>query len=172
MVSEILFSVGTGFIGSLMVVGFLYLLRPSIDISPFIAEQGAGNDKTFGFKIINRTPYPIVDISAELVLVTPKNVPGGTVHAGREIPLLRSRFFELDKFDAKDKDANYALRIGCGEDIRRLWQSDEQLLRLSIIAKHSFSGFSKVVSKNFHTKGDIKSGKHRAGNSLEVDVVN
>ena len=168
---DVFFSVVTGFAGSLLVVLFFYRLKPKVEISKFIAEQGSGDDITYGFKIINRTSYPLIDISVELVLITPKNVPGGTVHAGREISLLRNRFFELGEFDKKDKEAQYALRIGSAEKIREIWTSETQYLRLNVIAKHSLSGFSKVVSQNYHTLGDIRPGKHRAGNDLTVESV-
>lgn len=168
---DVFFAVVTGFMGSLLVVVFLYRLRPKIEISKFIAEQHCESDITYGFKLINRTPYPLVDISVELVLVTSKNVPGGTVFAGREVPLIRDRFFDLGRFDVKDKEAHYALRIGCAENLRAIWTSESQNLRLSVIAKHSLSGFSKVVSQTFHTFGDIKVGKHRAGNDLSVEAV-
>jgi hypothetical protein len=170
---EIFFSVVTGFIGSFLVVMFLYRLKPKIEISPYIAEQPIPNSsqKVYGFKIINRTPYPVIDIQMELVLVSPINVPGGSVKAARAIPLLRDNFFQLAKFDPKDKEANYALRVGCEQDIRSIWVNDSQDLRLNVIAKHAMSGFSVIRSHVFHTRADIRPGKHAFGNDLRVGPV-
>ncbi|WFP52292.1 hypothetical protein PL263_09755 [Methylomonas sp. EFPC3] len=169
---ELFFSVTTGFMGSLLVVLFLYRLKPKLDISPYIAEQPT-HDSTpmFGFKIINRTPYPLVDIRIELVLVTPVNVNGGAVKSATALQLTRNDFFQLGKFDANDREADYALRVGCSQDIRSLWLSDTQDLRINVIARHSLSGFCAVKSYIFHTKADIKPGKHVFGNSLKVEPV-
>lgn len=170
---DIFFSVVTGFMGSLLVVIFLYRLKPTIDISPYIAEQPTADPtkKMYGFKIINKTPYPVIDIRMELVLVTPVNVNGGAVKSANAIPLLRDNFFQLSQFNTKDKDADYALRVGCDQDIRGLWTSDSQDLRLNVIAKHSLSGFCTIKSHVFHTKAAITPGKHVFGNNLSVQPV-
>jgi hypothetical protein len=168
---EVFFSIATGFVSSLLVVVYLYRLKPNIEISPFIAEQKVGGNVTYGFKVINRTRYAVIDIKMELIVVTPTNVKGGTVKAAKAIPLLRDQFFDLGPFSKKDKEAHYALRVGCASDIRGLWTLDAQDLRFSVIAKHALSGFSSVVSHTYHTKSDIKEGKHVAGNSLQVESV-
>ena len=169
---DLFFSVTTGFMGSLLVVLFLYRLKPKLEISPYIAAQPTSDSTPmFGFKIINRTPYPVVDIRIELVLVTPVNVNGGAVKSATALELTRDDFFQLGKFDTNDRDADYALRVGCKQDVRSLWISDSQDLRLNVIARHSLSGFCAVQSHTFHTKADIKAGKHVFGNSLSVEPV-
>ena len=42
------------------------------------------------------------------------------------------------------------------------------IIRLTIIAKHSLSGFTDVFVKDFHTKDAITSKKFKSGDSLEV----
>ena len=149
----------------------MYRLRPHVEISPVIADLSDGNGPRFAFKIINRTKARIFDVSAQTLLISPVQVAGGPVNNVREIQLLKSDFFEVGAFNQNDADAHYALRFGTSEDLRRIWTHDSQFLRVNVIAKHGLSGFANIATMTFNTKGSIKKGKHRFGNSLAVEDV-
>jgi len=84
------------------------------------------------------------------------------------LELRKSYFFELGGYSKKDNEAHYALRVGSPEDLSSICTSEGQHLYLTISAQHSFSGFSRVFTKYYHPKSDIKEGHHEKGLGLDV----
>lgn len=169
--ADIFLSVSTGFIGSLLVVLFLYSLRPRVEISHEVSEQLGEAAASFGFKMVNKTPYPIFDVEIILELITPKSVPGGQILSTRKLELTNGRFFIVQKFDKADKEAKFAFRVKTMEDIRRLWTKDSQYLRISVVSRHALSGFYGVFQHSYFTRGDIKAGSHQYGLEMHVQPV-
>jgi hypothetical protein len=164
-------SIITGFIGSLLVVLYLYRLRPNIEISKYISERVIDGKTRYGFKMINRSSYPVLDVRIVLELVSPISVPGGHVYSATKIELVNGHFFVVKKFDRSDKDADFAFRVGTFEDIRSIWTGEGQYLRISIVGRHALSGFYGVFQQRYYTKGDIKSGLHQFGISVDVQPI-
>ena len=150
---------------------FLSRLRPKLQISPFIAFSDDEKGKYYVFKIINKTPRPIINIKCRLTLVTPKSVPGGLVFTNEPLKLQREETFSIDKFDKKDKDANYAWRFVCREDIGSAWEEKNgSYLIFRVLATDSLSSLSKYFSQRYFTKRDcLRHGSHRFGNNLSVE---
>jgi hypothetical protein len=167
----ILLSVVTGFAGSLFVVLFLYRLRPRIEFSSQISETVLDKYPCYGFKMINRSPYPVLDVRAVLELVTRISVPGGQIYSAEDVSLINGNFFVVNKFDPSDSDANFAFRVRTTEDIRKIWTGEGQYLRLSVVGRHALSGFYGVFQQCYYTKGDIKQGSHQFGLSLDVQPM-
>jgi len=72
---DILLSVFNGFIGSLLVVYYLYRLKPNVVISQNIAKN---SNSEYQFKILNKTPYSLLDITIELYIVRPDSNCSGS----------------------------------------------------------------------------------------------
>lgn len=154
---------------SVVVIFFLYSLRPRIEISKEISEQE--NDSgipTYRFKIINKTRYPIFDVQVILELVTTKCVPGGQIISTKRLDLIKDKFIIVKKFDISDSAADYAFRVRTTEKLRDIWETQSQYLRISVLARHEMSGFYGVFQQNYYTKSDIIKGTHRYGISLDV----
>ena len=168
MIESILTGVSASIAASLIFLWVLYNFKPKVEISPYIADQTIDGVHRYGFKIINKTKSTIFDIKVQALLIQPVQVHGGPVSNVRELNLLKDHFFEMGPFDLKDADAHYALRFGTGDDIASLWSSNTEFLRVNVVSRHAFSGFSKVESFIFNTKGIIKEGKHEFGAGVEV----
>ncbi len=156
---------------SLMFLLFLTRIRPKIIISDQISKGiGSRGERVYRIKIINKTHRPIINVKAQLHLMTPTVTPGGIIMKSKEIPLKRSEIMQISKFDVKDKTAGYAFRFLTYENIEDLWQEDTRsFLRFRIYATDSLSGFSRVFSKDYHTKrNSIKEGDFVFGSSLEI----
>ncbi|EGR2698048.1 hypothetical protein ACAB91_004667 [Vibrio parahaemolyticus] len=157
-------SITTGFIGSLLVVMFLYQLKPKIQISNFIALN---EDSTYEFKIVNNTPYSVSDLKIELFLVTPINTPNGQT---RDLKSLHSEsVYELD--GKKDRNVvfgrDFIFRFS--GDLNSCWYDKNQNLLLVVKSKHTLSQFSSVEHKSYYKKAaSIKSGQFNVGGDLDV----
>jgi hypothetical protein len=167
---DIFLSVWTGFLGSLLVVLFLYTLRPRIEISKEIPEQASEFSVSYGFKMINKTPYPIFDVQVIIELIL-KSVPGGQIVSTRRLDLPKDKFIIVQKFSKSDPEAKYAFRIRTTEQLREIWTAENQYLRVSVLARHAMSGVYGVFQQSYFTRGDIKVGSHQYGIGMHVQPV-
>lgn len=167
MLQSLLLGVLGSVIASVIFLFALYRLRPEIEFSPHIADQSAPDSPMYAFKIINRSSWPATHLEFELTLITPKAVPGGVVLTNDLLPLIKNRVFQLGKYSRKDKDAEYAVRLGAPVDLRAKCASESQYLYLTVSAEHSLSGFRKVFTKHY-SPTDVKRGKHEHGLGLDV----
>jgi len=168
IIEPIITGVAASLTASLIFIWVLYNFKPLIEISPCIADQTVDDDHRYAFKIINKTHSRIFDVKVQVLLLKSVRVHGGPVNSVNEIKLLKDHFFEIGPYDLKDEDAHYALRFGTDQNLRDLWSSNTQFLRVNVVSRHSFSGFSKVESFIFDTKGSIKKGKHEFGKGMDV----
>ncbi|MCD4783177.1 MAG: hypothetical protein K8T10_05015 [Candidatus Eremiobacteraeota bacterium] len=167
----IIIGVLSSFVASLIFLLFLTRVRPNIVISNQIAKSKSlkTGELVYIIRIINKTKRPIIDIKAQLHLINLVVMPGGVIKNTKIIALKTSEIMEISKFDSKDKMWNYAYRFIVDENIETKWENSHSFLRFKISAKDSLSGFSRVFSKNYHTKiNSIQEGKFEAGNSLEI----
>ena len=172
MIGEALFiGVVASLTASLVFLYVMFKVRPSIHIGPEIADCSDGDKARFAFKLINRRRCQVFEVTAQVLLITPVQAPGGPVNSIREISLLKDSFFEVGRFNRKDADAHYALRFGTAEDLRAIWTSESQYIRVNVVSKHALSGFSGISTMIFHTKGQIRKGKFRFGNSFAIESV-
>ncbi|WP_156786032.1 hypothetical protein [Archaeoglobus veneficus] len=168
---SIIIGVISSVIASLLFLLFLTRVRPEIEISNQIAKGKSltTGDTIYRIKVINKTRRPIINIKAQLHLVTPITVPGGILLKSKEIPLRRSEIMYLEKFDPNDENAEYAFRFVTYENIEEIWKDDKRsFLRFRICATDSISGFTKVFIKEYHTKSLIREGEFEFGNSMEI----
>lgn len=171
MIESILIGVFSSLSASALFLVLLFRLRPKLEVSSEIADQSDDGGPCYAFKIVNRSRYQAFDISLEAMLITPKQVPGGPVNHVTELILRKSHFQECGGFSPADKEAHYAFRVATLDNLRDLWVSDTQYLRVNVVSRHALSGFSGVQTMIFNTKSQIKKGKHRFGNSLVVEPI-
>lgn len=168
MFESLMIGVAGSLVASAVFLFALFLLRPKIVFSPHIADQSKPNDVVYGFKIINKSRFPVTHLEFQLTLITPKAVPNGVVLRNRLIELNKDKIFEVGGFSKRDKDAHYALRVGTAENLSSICTSDGQYLYFTVTAQHSLSGFSRVFTKYYFPQSDIKRGHHEFGLGLDV----
>ncbi len=174
----LLIGIFSGFIASLVFVMFFSRIRSSIEISNKICyshttmlfDDEREGKKVFEIKIINRTRRPVINLRAELQLVSQRFTKGGPVQYWKDIDLVRPDPIRIEKYDKKDTEGLYAFRFRTFEDIDKLWSDDENaFLRFRIATTDSLSGFSKVFVRNYYTKKDtLVEGRFASGDSFEI----
>lgn len=165
----VLVGIVSGVVSSAMFYFLLRGLRPTIEISPFIALVDRGGEKYFDFKIINKSKRALVDVRAHASIAKLIYAEGGPVYQTNNIPLIRDHYFELGPYRKNDKEADFALRFATKFDISDKWDTDADHIKLRIIATDSVSGFSRAFTRVFTTKrNSIKGGIHKFGEDLEV----
>jgi len=161
---------------SSLTASFVFLLclsrlRPKILISSQIAKGKTSQGETvYRIKVINKSKRTIINVKANLHLMTPKVVPGGLIVNAKMIQLKREDPMQIAMFNLKDKEASYAFRFQTYEDIETIWENDaSSYLRFRIFAMDSLSSLGKVFRQDYHTKrNSIIDGEFEFGNSLEI----
>ncbi len=168
---SILIGVLSSLVASIVFLLFLTRLRPKIEISNQVARTVTSTGKTiYRIKIINKSRVPIMNIRAQLHVMTPTTVPSGIIYVSKDISFQQSAVMELSKLDKQDKTAAYAYRFRTYDSLDDLWNNDSQsYLRFRVQATHSVSGFSKVFRKDYYTKrNSIVDGEFDFGNSVNI----
>ncbi len=170
---EIWIAIVIGIVGGVVSSTIFYFLlrglKPSIEISPYIARVDRNGTIYYDFKIINKSKRPLVDVRAHASLAKRVYAEGGPIYQTERIPLIRDKYFELGGFSLQDQNADYALRFATQSDLGSAWASDSDHVKLRVIATDSVSGFSKAFVQQYMTKrNSIKPGLHKFGNELDV----
>ena len=103
-------------------------------------------------------------------MVTPTNVPGGTVQVVMEVKLIEGNPLEIPGFYRKDKGATFTYRFTTNENLESIWKDDaHSYMRFRIFATDSFSGFGKVFRQDYYTKRNtIQEGHFEFGDSFKI----
>jgi len=109
----------------------------------------------------------VIDVRAELQLVSETFVKGGYTQYWKGIPLVRADLWQIEGYNKSDEHGYYAFRFRTFEDIHNLWTNDRDFLRLRVQATDSLSGYRKVFVMNY-AKDDLVEGRFAAGDSFDV----
>jgi len=169
IVGNILLSILSGLVASGVFLLVLSKLRPSIEISPFIAREKDDDGKFFTFKIVNKSRRSCIGVKVDASLAKQTNVQGGHTFWTKQLPLKQTEVFEISRNDKKDSNADYAWRFVTDEDLDKIWGSDNDLVRFRVLATDSLTGFSRAFVHQFRlARNSIKDGSHHFGNDLNV----
>lgn len=87
---------------------------------------------------------------------------------GKDI-LLKDNFISyIPCKKTNDNNSLHAMRVRTTEDIEMNWSDDSSYIRLTVIAKHSLSGFTDIFVKDFYSKDVITAKKFKSGDDLGV----
>jgi hypothetical protein len=163
----LLSGIGSGFISSICFLKFFLSKKiPRIKISDYISKQSINNQECFIFKFVNLTNSELFDVRFNLIIFTPVGDLNGPNIKVKEIKLSENFMAYISTKSKNDKFNSFAVRILTKENLDELWEQNT-FLRLTIIAKHSYSGFNKVYTKDF-LKDNISTKGFVSGESLEV----
>ena len=149
----------------------MFMMRPKVVISDLIARTIYDEKKAFVVKIINRSWWKVYDIHAELVYLKFENVTGGQNLSLKHLTLTKDHLWSTNRFSRwqRDTNAEYAALYVCLDDLDALWSNDS-MIEFRVIAKHSFSGFIRVIKRRYYrARSTIRDGSFKFGNSLEID---
>ena len=160
--------------GFIFIFLLLYILKPKIEIVPFISVQDNPFDNTnkicHGFKIINRSFFEAYDLEAKAELYSIKqsndNIIDKTFH---RIEMKTSKIAHIPRrrlFDKKYGD--HCVQFFTYENLSNHVIIDEKYVQFQISARHGLSGLSNIFTHDFVNKSVIMKGKFKSGNYSEV----
>lgn len=151
VVLGIIVSILTGVISSyLFLMYFLNRKRVKIEISSHISKVTFEGETNYFFKFINKTKSEIFDIRVEPTFYKQVGGVGGMNIQGKDI-VLEDNFISYILCRKKsDTNSLHAMRVRTTEDIESNSSDVSSYLRLTVIAKHSLSGFTDIFVKDFY----------------------
>lgn len=167
---SLIVGVVSGLIASyLFLIFYLKNKRPVITISKYISKVEYKGETNYFFKFVNQTKSEIFDIHIETTFYKPVGDFNGTNLVGTDINLKDNFAAYIPCENKMDTHNLHAMRIRTTDDIEKDWTDESSFIRLTIIAKHSLSGFNKVFHKDYLSKDCITTKKFQSGNNLDVN---
>lgn len=165
----IVISIITGIISSyLFLMYFLNRKRVKIEISSYISKVNFEGQTNYFFKFINKTNSEIFDIRIEPTFYKQVGGVGGMNIQGKDIVLKDNFISYIPCKKRSDPNSLHAMRVRTTEDIESNWSDTSSYIRLTVIAKHSLSGFTDIFVKDFYSKDVITTRKFKTGDDLDV----
>lgn len=169
VILNIIISIVAGIASSyLFLMHFLNRKRVKIEISSHISKVSFEGQTNYFFKFINKTNSEIFDIRIEPTFYKQVGGVGGMNIQGKDIELKDNFISYIPCKKKSDTNSLHAMRVRTTEDIELNWSDTSSYIRLTVIAKHSLSGFTDVFVKDFYSKDVITTRKFKSGDNLDV----
>ena len=145
-------------------------LKPKIEISPTISKYVDENGQcVYVIKILNKGKREAINVNIVFQLVKEMIVSGVRIFRSERLELRTNNILSIPRFNKKDNDANYALRIRSFEDVDTKWSANKNsYLRLKLTAEDAISGSTIVCEQKYFTCSSIKDGQFEWGNSFNI----
>lgn len=183
--SKIFGDIVTGLTTSAIFLALLFMLKPSISISPKISSQyktiNGQKQLVYFFKIMNKSwLFRVYDITVRAYICeTIPNANGNDVLM-RDLELKGITQWVLNRFNPRHcfqdticgegtlkSRSDYAVQFACGENIKNLL-NHRKYITIQVLAKHSLTGFSTVETKHYHHLSKVEDGIFLTGNSFKI----
>jgi len=171
LVSSILIGILGSVVASIIIIYSMYNVRPKISISKEIAYgKNDDGDTTFKIKVINESKRNAIDLSAELFLVRPFNLPDGVGNNLTSLPLKTPSIMELLENGKVDRSGDFNFNFITYEDLKKLWgDNGGKYLLFRIKATNSLSNHTSVFSQVYYKQeSSLVHGCHKDGNSMII----
>lgn len=168
LISLLIGVISGGLASYLFLIYYLGRKKPKIEISEHISKVNFKGEVNYFFKFVNKTDSEIFDVRVEATFFKPIGDLNGTNLQGIDIPLKDSFFMYIPKASPTDQHNLHCMRLRTTEDLEEKWTDDSSKIRLTVIGRHSLSGFNQVFFKEFNSKRCITSKQFISGDSLEV----
>ncbi len=165
---EILTTIVTGVLSGIVASVCFYLMlkhiKPRIEISPVMCIDDSDPDNVFyRTKFVNRSKKVITKLQYILQYIEIKQ---DCIHTIKTVEPHFPKLQMIDKYDKKDKDSRYALRISYKiPNMDELNDKGNVKWIFTVIAEDPDSGTTTCVKQEFLPK-NIVHGKHETGKSL------
>ena len=173
--SNFMISVYGSFCASFVFIfSLLFIMRPSIKVSPFIVKSDYDYDPNeelfYMFKVVNTTWFPIFDIELSLFKVTPYPAENGKTN-NRVVKL----DFKIDRLKHIPRapifghgNGTCACLFRTYEDVLSILCREGDKVRIEITAKHGVTGIPRVFQEEFVHRKCIKDGPFNFGKDIGV----
>lgn len=144
-------------------------VKPRIDVSPSIAEDGRSGSRQWRVNIINRSSRAVVDLRVELVRVRSQSARNGSVNMTRSIDVGRVPLTLAGRRRGSTEDNN-CFRMRIYEDPGQLLSTDDgRYIRLRIFGRDEITGVGSLVETRYTYAADaIKQGRFSKGQSFDI----
>lgn len=163
ILGSILTGIVAGVIASIVFYFFVYKIKPKILVADKACIRDQGNDIILTVKVVNKTKSMLTNIKYSLYIET--EYPDHIIEA-REIEPCKSRLSVIDKYNKKDENAGYAVRLSYKIDPETL-QEENVYLSFVIYGNHNISNTSSYVKKRYQIE-DVVRGEFETKTSLNV----
>ncbi len=166
--------------GLIFIILLIVILRPSIAISPEIAELPANDDEPqhLRIKIVNYSIFKAYDIQINVYHKERTNVSGpditssliGTYETYKVgIPYLESGFLaSMEKEKTNAAQFRLSKMLAQGIDMKKLLGRTNSYVEVHVIVRHGLSGIKANFVKKFHNTTFIKSGYYAHGFNINI----
>jgi len=168
---SIIIGILSSLVASFAFLFFLTRLRPKVVIAKEISK---GTDVVgkpiYSIKVVNISTRSIINIKAQLQLISPTNAPGGLIKGVYDIILAGDNPLEISKYKRNEDEENNAFRFSIREELDKVWEDDKHTyLRFTIFATDSLSGFAEVFTQEYRLKRiSLIEGDFVRGHGLEI----
>lgn len=175
MIETLLVGMGTGLISGIVASGliaaFTRCIKPKIVIADKIAMTMECGKESYIVKIVNlsRCYAKNVHITAYFVDRVNSGDDEGMLVKLRPLSLAKASFQLVDPYNAKDKEARYAIRLRFMDDLKTEWHDPEHTtLELTVSCENEINGVGKVFKKQYHMQNSMVSGIYKTGRSTDI----
>jgi len=175
---SIISSLITGFVSAIcastVFVLMMYGLRPKLKLSSKIAKTTFNGKTVYAFKVVNIGTRDACSIDAELFIIQPHPVEGGTGYNIIELPLVRRKLFHMRPLSKIGEKFGGKFEFITIEDLEAEWSKfQNSYLLFRVYAQDSISLFSRVFTSEFESQEDtIVAGRFAKGASMKIALPN
>jgi hypothetical protein len=159
-----------GMLSSAALILLLYfLVKPNLKISRLIAKIQTQGETWYAFKFVNKGYFfPLFDVRLELEYCRTIHVGDQANRSSQLLNLNRTTLLSVPKQKKRDEHRLHAvIIISKDHDIQGILEDEGAYLVLTLVARHGFSGTTKVLSQKF-SKSSIRRGMFECGNKYDV----
>jgi len=155
---------------SAVFVYLMYRQRPKLELSPQIAKTTIGDNTVYAFKVINTGRRDANSVMAELFLIQPHVVEGGTGYNIMELDLVRNNLFQMRPLKRVGDKFGAVFEFITTEDLEGEWKGfKDSYLLFRVSAQDSISQFTKVFTVEFESPEEaIVVGRFAKGARMEI----
>jgi len=165
----------SSFLGSLVLIIILFVLaKPRFKISNEIAYVKDDNytpelANSYLIKVTNKSLFVAYDIRANLESLTPYNVKNGTNDRAIDIEIKDDTTNILGRNKPwKKKYGDNAFIFRVEDDLKSILAVHNNKLEFTLMAKHGFSGLSKMFKAYYSVSSDIVDGHFGFGKDFVI----
>jgi len=164
----------TGIISSLcasaVFVFMMFSMRPKLQLSTKIAKTTIGGNTVYAFKVINAGKRDAMSVIAELFLIQPHVVEGGTGYNVMEIDLVRNKLFHMRPLKKVGDKFGAVFEFITTEDLESEWNGfKNSYILFRVTAQDSISQFTHVFTSEFKSPEiSIVNGRFGKGEKMNI----
>lgn len=155
----------SGLVSSFCFFAIMFLIKPNVIIADKICKNIDRNEIVYKVKVVNKSHAMLTNLDYSLYY---KIEGKDGIHELIEIPPCKSPIVFIKKYDRKDKDADYAIRISYKVNLDQYPILANTKFVFNFIASHSTTGSAKSVIKEYKADDIIENGLYETGKSVKI----